>query len=195
MRSDASNGERCVIKTPQPILRHDKHGQGHRYGQIAHKIIMMNRHQPAADAFDKHMFNSILKRAKRSQNVFDVDVRPFCQAAHNRRSRGLQPDWINFVDPQAFAPGGEQKLRVATISTTDRFHSGTARARCTQQTQELNRRVRFAHAGICPGEEEAHATCFARSDVALFALIVCIIERKIFAPSALPSRASDARSG
>src|SRR5215472_11826371 len=45
--------------------------------------------------------------------------------------------------------------------------------------------------------EDAQATCFARSAafVDRLARIVSIIDRKIFAPSALPSRASDARSG
>src|SRR5438874_5774669 len=43
----------------------------------------------------------------------------------------------------------------------------------------------------------AHATCLTRSGrfVERLARIVSIIDRKIFAPSALPSRASHARSG
>src|SRR5213079_1405857 len=80
-------------------------------------------------------------------------------------------------------------------SATNRLHSGAACAGRTQQTQELGRGGCLAHPGVCPGNEKAHATCFARSDVVRFALIACTIDRKIFVPSMLPSRASEARSG
>src|SRR5205823_12356344 len=57
--------------------------------------------------------------------------------------------------------------------------------------------IRLAYPRVRPGDEQAHATCFTRSDLraARLALILCTIDRKIFAPSILPSRASDARSG
>src|SRR6266513_1932684 len=42
---------------------------------------------------------------------------------------------------------------------------------------------------------KSHATCLMRSTVEGVARIVSIIERKIFAPSALPRCASEARSG
>src|SRR4029450_10283648 len=141
------------------------------------------------------MFKATLKRAKSGQNTFDVNVPPLHQATHKRRNRCLQPDWVDLLDPQAFAAGSEQKICVATISATDRFHSGAPPPGGAQQTQDLDRRVRFAHSGVCPGDEKAHATCFARSPVVRFALIACTIDRKIFAPSILPSRASEAGPG
>jgi hypothetical protein len=66
-----------------------------------------------------------------------------------------------------------------------------------QQMQKPHGNMGLSHAGVRPGNEEAHATCATRSDALGegLARIVSIIDWKIFAPSALPSRASEARSG
>src|SRR5439155_18846174 len=67
-------------------------------GQIAHEIVGTNRHHPAAHSFDQHMLNPTLKSVKSSEDTLDIDVHLLGKAAHNRRCRRLQPDWINFVD-------------------------------------------------------------------------------------------------
>src|SRR5439155_6954881 len=98
-------------------------------GQIAHEIVGTNRHHPTAHSFDQHMLNPTLKSVKSSEDTLDIDVHLLGKAAHNRRCRRLQPDWINFVNRQAVTAGREQKLCVSTISATDRFHSGAAGSR------------------------------------------------------------------
>src|SRR6266550_1480175 len=95
---DASHGERRVIKATKPVLRYHEDGQLHFGSQIAHEIIGPNRHHPAAHTFDDDVLNSILKSAKSSKNLLDVEVHLFHKAAHNRRRRRLQPNGINFVD-------------------------------------------------------------------------------------------------
>ena len=68
--------------------------------------------------------------------------------------------------------------------------------------------IRFSPSSAGYGQSASHATivgrfceqpsrtAFAAADALQHtALILCIIDRKIFAPSALPSRASEARSG
>ena len=44
------------------------------------------------------MLNPTLKSVKSSEDTLDIDVQLLGKAAHNRRCRRLQPDWINFVD-------------------------------------------------------------------------------------------------
>src|SRR6266851_3250532 len=80
-----------------------------------------------------------------------------------------------------------------SIAATNQSESGTRCSGRAQQAQKLRDGVRFADTSVRAGNEEAHATCRAKPGCS--ASIVFNIERKIFAPSALPSRASHARSG
>src|SRR5205823_15132136 len=95
-------------------------------GQIAHKIIGTNRHQPTADSFNNDVLNSILKSVKRSQDPLEIDAGLLHETANKRRGRRLEPDRVDLLDPQPFTAGSEQKLCVAAISATDRLHSGAA---------------------------------------------------------------------
>jgi hypothetical protein len=66
-----------------------------------------------------------------------------------------------------------------------------------QQTQKPRGNMSLSYARIRPRDEETHATRATRSGalVERLARIASIMDRKIFAPSALPSRTSEARSG
>src|SRR5215475_3579985 len=165
--------------------------------QIADEIIALNWHHPTARPFHNDVFDPVLKRMKGSEDMIDINIYFLHQATNYGCRRRFQPNRIDVVDCQAVTTSGQQELRISTVSATDRFHPGTGRARCLQQVQKPRGGVRLAHTRVRPGDEETHATCFTGSDfsVARFALIVSTIDRKIFAPSMLPSRASDARSG
>jgi hypothetical protein len=58
---DAAHVERNMIKATEPILRNHEYRQLHLDGQIAHKIIGTNRHELAANPFDNHTLNPLLK--------------------------------------------------------------------------------------------------------------------------------------
>src|SRR5215468_2131285 len=93
--------------------------------------------------------------------------------------------------PRGFCPGD---VGIVFVFVTTLYQRNTL-----DQGGAPQREHRGALCGFLLGPDSrgSHATCFMRSGafVERRARIVSIIDRKILAPSALPSRASDARSG
>ena len=186
-----------MIETTEAVVCDGQDWQLYRNSQIADEIIRTNRHHPPACPFNNDVFDPVLKRMKGSEDIIDIDVHFLHQATHDGRRRRFQPNRINLIDRQPSLPAASRSSasrrspqQIGFIPAQD---VPDARNKCRSRAAVK----RLAYTRIRPGDKEAHATCFTRSDppVARFALMVCTMDRKIFAPSMLPSRASDARSG